>query len=242
VVVLERSDRVGGQVRLAARAPGRDSFEDFINYEENQMELLGVDVRVGADASATEVLDLAPDVVVCATGSVPRMPVTPGIESPHVVQGWDVLDGRVEIGERVAVISQEDHFETPNIADFLATNGRDVEIFHKWTGIGNQIDRYSIGPIMGRLAGHGIPIHNGMRLAGVEGSTLAFTSAFTGDPHSVEGFDSVVLIYGSVPDDQLYRELRETLPVERLFLAGSAWVPRLLAEATQHGAQVGLEI
>lgn len=242
VVVLERAGSLGGQVRLAARAPGRDSFEDFILYEENQMELLGVDVRLGADASATEVLDLAPDAVVCATGSVPRMPVTPGIESPHVVQGWDVLDGRVEVGERVAVISQEDHFETPNIADFLATNGRDVEIFHKWTGIANQIDRYSIGPIMGRLAGHEIPIHNGMRLAGVVGSTLAFTSAFTGDSHSVEGFDSVVLVYGSVPDDRLYRQLRDTSSVGRLFLVGSAWVPRLLAEATQHGAQVGLEI
>jgi hypothetical protein len=95
---------------------------------------------------------------------------------------------------------------------------------------------------MGRLAGHGIPIHNGMRLAGVVGSTLTFTSAFTGDPHSVEGFDSVVLVYGSVPDDRLYRQLRGTSSVEHLFLVGSAWVPRLLAEATQHGAQVGLEI
>ncbi len=242
VVLLERADALGGQVRLAARAPGRDSFEDFVYYEENQMKLLGVDVRLGADVSVAEVVDLAPDAVACATGSVPRVPVTPGIEASHVVQGWDVLDGRVEVGERVAVVSQEDHFETPNIADFLATSGREVEIFHKWTGVGNQIDRYSIGPIMRRLAGNGVPIHCGMRLAEVEGSTLRFASAFTGDSHSVDGFDTVVLVYGSVPDDRLYRQIRKTSSIGRLFLVGSAWVPRLLAEATQHGARVGMEI
>lgn len=242
VVVLERRAALGGQVRLASRAPGRDAFEDFIYYEENQMELLGIDVRLGAEGSLTEVLALEPDVVVCATGSVPRRPDTPGVDAAHVVQGWDVLDGSVEIGERVAVVSQEDHFETPNVADFLATNGKDVEIFHKWTALGNQIDRYSIGPVMRRLAGHGIPIHTGMRLAEVDGSRLAFTSAFTGDSCSVDGFDAVVLVYGSVPDDRLHRQLRDAGSVDRLFLVGSAWVPRRLAEATQHGARVGLEV
>ncbi len=242
VIVLERSSALGGQVRLAARAPGRDSFEDFVYFEENELRRLGVEVRLGVDASVAEILALEPDAIACATGSVPRRPDLPGIDGPQVVQGWDVLAGTASLGERVAVVSQEDHFETPNVADHLASSGHRVEIFHKWTGIGSRIDRYSIGPVMGRIAGHGIPIHTGMRLAGVDGSQLAFTSAFTGAAHRWSGFDSVVLVYGSVPDDRCHRELAAAGPAAQLFLVGSAWVPRQLAEATQHGARVGLEI
>ncbi len=242
VVVLERSDALGGQVRLASLAPGRDAFTDFIYYEENQLALHGVELRLGAEASMAEVLALDADVVVCATGSVPRVPDTPGIDAPHVVQGWHVLDGSSEVGDRVAVVSQEDHFETPNIVDFLAASGRQVDVFHKWTAIGNQVDRYSIGPIMRNLDRHGVAIHTGLRLAGVDDSALTFTSSYSGESHTFDGFDTVVLVYGSVPDDRLYRQLNDAGSVDRLFLVGSAWVPRRLAEATQHGARVGMEI
>jgi 2,4-dienoyl-CoA reductase-like NADH-dependent reductase (Old Yellow Enzyme family)/thioredoxin reductase len=242
VVVLERSDALGGQVRLAARAPGRDSFEDLISFHENELDRLGVDVRFGAEATTADVVALAPDVVVCATGSRPRWPDTPGVDAPHVVQGWDVLAGTAELGERVAVVSQEDHFETPNVADHLATHGHHVEVFHKWTALGNAIDRYSIGPVMHRIAEHGIPIHTGLRLREVDGTTVVFTSAFTGAVHTHAGFDSVVLVYGSVPDDRCHRALQAEASIERLYLVGSAWVPRQIAEAVGHGARVGLEI
>jgi 2,4-dienoyl-CoA reductase-like NADH-dependent reductase (Old Yellow Enzyme family) len=242
VVLFERASALGGQVRLAARAPGRDAFDDFVYYEENELARLGVDVRLGVDASLADILALEPDAIACATGSLPRRPDTPGADAPHVVQGWDVLAGTATLGERVAVVSQEDHFETPNVADHLASTGHRVEIFHKWTAIGNRIDRYSIGPVMRRIADHRIPIHTGMRLAAVDGSELTFTSAFTGESHRRPGFDSVVLVYGSVPDARCHRQLEAARPDARLFLVGSAWVPRQLAEATRHGARVGLEI
>jgi len=81
-----------------------------------------------------------------------------------------------------------------------------------------------------------------LRLASVGNGKLEFSSAFDGRTRSFEGFDTVVLVYGSVPDARLYYDLKDAGSVARLFLVGSAWVPRLLAEATQHGARVGLEI
>lgn len=242
VVVLERGKALGGQVNLAARAPGRDSFADFVYFEENELSRLGVDVRLGVEASVADVLALEPDAIACATGSVPRRPAIAGIDQPHVVQGWEVLAGTAKVGARVAVVSQEDHFETPNIADHLASAGHQVEIFHKWTMIGSRIDRYSIGPVMRRIADHSLPIHTGKRLTAVDGPQLTFVDAFNGTTHRYDGFDSVVLVYGSVPDDRCYRQLTAAQTDARLFLVGSAWVPRQLAEATRHGALVGLEI
>jgi 2,4-dienoyl-CoA reductase-like NADH-dependent reductase (Old Yellow Enzyme family)/thioredoxin reductase len=242
VVLLERGPKLGGQLNLAAAAPGRDAFDDFRIFQENQLALYGVDVRLGSEVDAEQVMALSPDAVACATGSVPRVPDTPGADAAHVVQGWDVLAGRAQLGERVAVVSQEDFFETPNVADYLAERGKRVEIFHKWLGIGAQIDRYSIGPVMTRLAEGDVRIQTGMRLAAVAGDKLEFRSAFGGRTHRFEGFDTVVLVYGSVPDARLYYDLKKAGAVEQLFLVGSACVPRALAEATQHGARVGMEI
>ena len=77
-------------------------------------------------------------------------------------------------------------------------------------------------------------------------SSNCIRSAFGGSSRRFEGFDTVVLVYGSVPDARLYYDLvartKELDAAPRLFLVGSAWVPRYLAEATQHGARVGMEV
>jgi thioredoxin reductase len=247
VVLFERAPKLGGQLDLAARAPGRDAFDDFTIFQTEQLARLGVDVRLGAAVGVDEILALRPDAVACATGSRPRWPDTPsGLEREGVVQGWDVLAGRAELGDRVAVISQEDHFETPNVADYAALHAGQVEIFHKWTQIGAQIDRYTIGPVMTQLAEKNVRIHTGLRLAAVCGGKLELVSSFGGRRHVFDGFDTVVLVYGSVPDPSLYYSLRQAQRESggdaRLFLVGSAWVPRLMAEATLHGAKVGMEI
>ncbi len=240
VTLLEQRPSLGGQVRIASKAPGRDSFEDFIYFQENQMAALGVDLRLGSPVTAAQVLALNPDVVICATGSRPIRPALPGIESPNVVQGWDVLEGRADTGDRVAVISQEDHFETPNVADFLASKGKHVEVFHNWLGIGAEIDRYSIGMVMRRLEQGRVQVHTGQVLAGIDGNSLAMVSAFTGERRTVEGFGTVVLVYGSAPETTLHDELRGKVPA--LYLVGSAWVPRGIHEATEHGMKVGLAV
>jgi 2,4-dienoyl-CoA reductase-like NADH-dependent reductase (Old Yellow Enzyme family)/thioredoxin reductase len=254
VLLFERGKKLGGQINLAAAAPGRDSFDDFVIFQESELKRHGVDLRLESEIDAAGVMALEPDAIACATGSRPRLPDTPGVDGPNVVQGWDVLAGRAELGERVAVISQEDYYETPNVADYLAERDKQVEIFHKYLGLGSQIDRYSIAPVMTRLVEGGVKIHSGMRLASISDSKLEFRSAFGGRSYSFEGFDSVVLVYGSVPDTSLYDDLKSHLENElekapgdaaaatRLFLVGSAWVPRYLAEATQHGARVGMEI
>jgi hypothetical protein len=108
--------------------------------------------------------------------------------------------------------------------------------------MGSEIDRYSIGSVMGRLIDNHVVIHPNLRLAAVGDHKLEFTSAFGGRPRSFEGFDSVVLVYGTVPDSRLYDALVEDATIEELYLPGSAWVPRLLADATVHGAKVGMEV
>jgi 2,4-dienoyl-CoA reductase-like NADH-dependent reductase (Old Yellow Enzyme family)/thioredoxin reductase len=241
VTLLERGKRLGGQLLLAMATPGRDDFEDQVYFEENEMERLGVEVRLEANADAASIKAMAPDAVVVATGSVPRVPAgIPGIDLPHVVQCWDVLGGRATVGNRVAVISQEDYYETPCVAEYLADKGKHVEIFTKSVHLGFEIARYSVGMVLRRMEECGVAIHPNLVLKAVMPDALELRSSFGETTYRKEGFDTVVLVYGSVPRPDLYEELKADGSIPQLFVAGSAWLPRFMAEAARHGASIGL--
>jgi pyruvate/2-oxoglutarate dehydrogenase complex dihydrolipoamide dehydrogenase (E3) component len=243
VTLLDRGKRLGGQLLIAARAPGRDDFEDQVYFEENEMERLGVDVRLQAKADLAAIKALSPDAVVIATGSAPRRPKDiPGIDLPHVVQGWDVMQGTTSTGSRVAIVSQEDYYETPCVAEFLTEQGKQAEIFHKSVHLGFEIARYSVGMVLSRMEQCGVKVHPNLILKEVRADGVEFVSSFGGKTYREDGFDSVVLVYGSVPVHDLYDQLKAEGSIPQLYLAGSAWLPRHMAEATQHGASIGLVI
>mgnify|MGYP002040116048 FL=1 len=68
VVLLEAGDRLGGQLRIAERAPWRAQMGVIADWLAARVKALGVDVRLGTKADANAVLALAPDVVIVATG------------------------------------------------------------------------------------------------------------------------------------------------------------------------------
>ncbi len=68
VVLLERGDRLGGQVRIGASSPGRGPWLRIAEYYERNLD--GVDIRLGAEATVETVAALGPELVVVATGSL----------------------------------------------------------------------------------------------------------------------------------------------------------------------------
>lgn len=104
VTLFEARDQIGGQFGIAQRIPGKEEFAETIRYYRRQLDLAGVDVRLGTRTAAAELIDAGYDEVVIATGVVPRMPDIPGIDHPKVLSYADVVrDGR-PVGKTVAVI------------------------------------------------------------------------------------------------------------------------------------------
>lgn len=243
VTLLEQGRRLGGQLLLATRARGRDSFEDQIYFEENELLRLGVEVRLDTAADLPMIKALAPEVVVVATGSTPRSPGgVQGIDASRVVQGWDVLRGKVPAGQRIALVSQEDYYETPCVAEYLVDKGRQVEIFHKSPHLGWEVARYSLGMVLQRMEQCDVKVHPNLILDRIDDDALEFVSAFGGRSCRHAGFDAVVLVYGSVPQHEIYDQLEADGSIAEVYIAGAAWLPRRMAEATRHGASVGLVI
>lgn len=112
---------------IATRAPARAEYAGIARFLARQVEKLGVDLRLRVEATAENVLDTAPDVVSIATGSHPHVPALPGLDGKPVVSDRDVLQARVEAGDRVVVVDDVHTQQGLSTAECLLEQGRHVE-------------------------------------------------------------------------------------------------------------------
>ena len=104
VTLYDAATAIGGQFNMARRIPGKEEFNETLRYYRRQLELGGVEVRLGRRVEAAELLADHFDAVVLATGVAPRVPEIRGIDHPSVLLYNDVLLRGVPVGRRVAII------------------------------------------------------------------------------------------------------------------------------------------
>jgi mycofactocin system FadH/OYE family oxidoreductase 2 len=127
VTLFERSERLGGQVPVAASVPSRAEFLDLTRNLVSAVQRAGVDVKLACEATADELRAEAPDVVVLATGAVPQRPWWAGALE-RVVDVRDVLEGRAEPHGRVLVLDELGFHQATSVAELLADRGCAVEV------------------------------------------------------------------------------------------------------------------
>lgn len=104
VTLFEADQQLGGQLNLAKSVPGKAEFHEMLRYFRVRLEKLGVTLRLGQPATADDLIGGAFDEIVLATGVRPRVPDFAGVDHPKAVSYIDVLSGKVEVGQRVAII------------------------------------------------------------------------------------------------------------------------------------------
>jgi len=102
VTLFEAANEVGGQFNLARRIPGKEEFAETLRYYRARLASLGVVQRLGHAAVAGDLAEF--DHVVVATGVRPRVPGIAGIDHAKSVGYAEVVEGRVSVGPRVAIV------------------------------------------------------------------------------------------------------------------------------------------
>ena len=75
VLLCEKQERLGGQWNLAFVPPGKQDFAWVVDWRVRQLGRLdNVRVKTGCEVDADMVADIAPDVTLVATGSLPVVP------------------------------------------------------------------------------------------------------------------------------------------------------------------------
>ncbi len=106
VTLFEAKDILGGQFNYAKVIPGKEEFFETIRYYINELEHLGVEIKLNTKVDKA-MLDKAKfHHVIVATGVVPRSLVgkLEGADMPQVMSYAELLSGEKSVGDTVAVI------------------------------------------------------------------------------------------------------------------------------------------
>lgn len=104
VTIFESAVEIGGQFNIAKQIPGKEEFQETIRYFKRQIELRGIELRLGIRASAQQLVAEGFDQVILATGVTPRLPQIEGLEHPSVLNYLDVLRDKADVGTHVAIL------------------------------------------------------------------------------------------------------------------------------------------
>ena len=101
VTLFDSADNLGGQLKLAAKVPGKEEFVGLINWFKAEVAASGIILRLGQPADEAALAGF--DEVIIATGVTPRDPGLALAPGAPVFSYAQVLNG-ADIGPRVAVI------------------------------------------------------------------------------------------------------------------------------------------
>jgi len=208
VTLLEASSRLGGQLLLACKATWRRDIISVVQWRESELAHLGVNVRFNCYADAAEVLKYQPDVVVVATGGIPNATTFDGAE--HCVSTWDILAGEAPIATEVLVVDGTGRHEGVSCADFIASSGARVTFAILDDRPAAELG-YAERPVYRKeLYKRGVNVLPDLALLAVsrEGNQLraVFRNELT-DVQSTITADQVVVEYGTLPVDEVYKDL-----------------------------------
>lgn len=235
VILFERSEQLGGTVRLAARPPTRAELARTVDWLGSEVERLGVDVRRGQTVDADVVMAASPDAVIVATGATSAAPPWTG-GSERVISGRDLLAReQPPASARVLVVDDDHRSQALVLAAHLASFGLQVRVISPRPAIAELLEPETLVDLLELLyRGGAVQIAIATTCTAIEeteGGVLATLHDGATGTDRAEPFDLVVHTWAR-PDDHLAGALEGRVEVH---VVGDAVSPHRI-EAAVHGA------
>ncbi|MHB1517313.1 MAG: mycofactocin system FadH/OYE family oxidoreductase 2 [Acidimicrobiales bacterium] len=243
VVLFERHQRLGGQVQVAATVPSRAEFLDLTRNLTSAAQRIGVDIRLGTQATVETIGELGPDAVIIATGAEPHRPSWAG-DLERVVDVRDVLEGRARPHGSVVLVDELGFHQATSTAELLADRGCSVEIATNGMVVGQDLG-ITLDLETWNVKAHAKGIVQSVDLVAMgirdEGDGLVLTLQHHPTGVEVErSCDWVVCSVHQRPDDRLWRDLSGgRLHVRRV---GDCLTPRRAHAAVIEGHRAAVEL
>jgi 2,4-dienoyl-CoA reductase-like NADH-dependent reductase (Old Yellow Enzyme family) len=245
VVLIEAQPALGGTINIARRAPKLAGIGDITHWLEQEIYRLGVEVRLSTYAEREDVLAEAPDVIIIATGSLPRMdglqasrpeaPI-PGYDRPQVMSSHDLLlTPPARLTGAAVVLDDVGHYEA-------IAAGCKVTFVTRHSQFAPHIEAMvRTSPALRRLRQGDFTLHVGARLVSI-GDDHCQIGYLDGEQTWSAPAGTVVLVTYNQAQSDLYRALgggtRAPRPYD-LRLVGDANAPRDLLMAIREGHMAG---
>jgi 2,4-dienoyl-CoA reductase-like NADH-dependent reductase (Old Yellow Enzyme family) len=245
VVLHDRGEQLGGQLRLARANAARSETGLALDWWQRELARLGVAVELASDVDSALVQRAGADVVIVATGSVPRRDLpqalrpafTIGGETPERALGaWEVLDGAA-VGDSAVVYDDVGHFEAIDVTEYLLDRGLAVRFVTRFATVGAQLDGgpfawEGIGqPHLAQMLGYrSFSLHPRSAITAIDSHTV--TIAAQDQPARTEQLDaeSIVMISGNVAERTLADSLSDAA-IDAIVVGDAIYGPKFLRHA-----------
>jgi len=222
VVLFEKSDSLGGRVKLESSLPGKKELAGTTRYLMYVLNRLKVDIRLNKETTEADVLAEKPDIVIIATGAN-------RLNSPGTYSIEDVLNNKVN-GENVLVMDYDAGLEGTGAVEYLASLGKTVHwvtaVF--FNGQDNEVSTVLL-PVYGRLGTKKVITHPMLVMVKFDNGQATLLNPYFNRTETLSGIEAVVVTGLKAANNALYAGLRGK--VDNLFLIGDAAAPRDTAAA-----------
>ena len=244
VTLVEASDKLGGQFRLAGLQPRRQQIIDFLDWYERQLTKLQVIVKLNAPWDSSDIKAFGADEVIIATGSqpdgkgfqraLPELDVLPGLDRGNVWSAEDVMSRTARLGKRVLVLDETANWKGAGTALHLAEAGHTVTIVTPAASLMREMARTNTD----------LQVRSRMRELGATILTDAAVREWHGDGATVFcfgrsderiGADSLVIAATNVSE----REIADELDVPAI---GDAVAARNAVMAIYEGRKLAMQL
>lgn len=266
VVLFEKHKHLGGLLNLCAAPPGRAEFNTLIEYLSNEIQRLGVKIKMGVNADRKLIDAENPDRVIVATGSKPIRPAfVDEAMMDNVFMADDVLEGRADVigdvviigggavGTETALYLAEKDVIDPEVANFLIAHNAEtyeevsrllthrngeISIIEMLGRVGTDIGKTTRWTIKQDLRRHQVNLLTGTTLLAIESNSVLVKNQ-DGVKENIPT-DNVVIAVGYVADDALVKQLAGAkYPVD---VIGDAKGARKAIDAIAEGFDAALRI
>ncbi len=246
VTLTEAASALGGAVNAARRAPRSALIGDIVDWLRPAVERGGVDVLLDRYMSVADVERAAPDVVIVATGSTPRLdgfqPARPfeparGVDLPHVLSSLQLLtSGPPSTAESALVLDTVGHFEAISCAESLVANGLAVTFVTSLPSLGgfSVLATHSDPPALEFLHEGDFTLLTRHHLAEIRSSMCLVHPVHNERRLREVPADVVVLVTQNQPNRQIYDALVAAGHTD-VHIVGDAASPRDLQVAIAEG-------
>ena len=236
VTLWEEHSQLGGQLNKASVPPHKDRIGALVKYFKIQLTKLNVQVELGKKATAAGIEEFGPEALVLAAGAEPVVPRIPGLDNIHTVQALDVLEGKVQVGDRVVVIGGG--MVGCETAEFLVEKDRSVTVVEILPEMA-----VTVGPslrtfLLDRLDEKGVTLLTQVKCEEVIPGGVVIATA--GGEQKTIGVDTIILAVGASPNTKLGEEIKGK--VAEVYQVGDCIEPRKIRDAIGEGYRAGLHI
>ena len=212
VVLVDKQEEPGGQLRIASVPPAKQELTRVIKYQFSRLAEAGVDVRMGVELTAEDIQrDFAGYEIVLSYGAEP---IVPGFMTgfKQVMTADDLLAGRAFPGKKIVIVGggsvgcETADYLAPLVND-LAPSNRDVTLIEMTKTLAANEGGAGRAVLVTRILDKGVHVLTEAKLTSVSEDSIAYEK--DGEEHVIEGADTLVLALGYRPNTQLADALSE---------------------------------